>query len=235
VPESSRVLDPEAETPAHAVLAVLFQVHQRELRVLLWQRAREPFSEAWALPGGALAPGETLEESIRRHLAEKVDVREVAHVEQLTTLSDPGRNPAVRELATAYLGLVPVGVTPAVPADTAWHTVDTLPSMAYDHGAIVLAARERLRAKLSYTNLGFALAPESFTLPELRDLYVTALGYELSATNLKRVLLRRDVIEPTGARREPGPAGGRPAELFRFRSRSLTVTDPFAALRPRSS
>lgn len=236
MPESSRVLDSEAETSAHAVLAVVFQVRRAGLQVLLWQRAREPFRNAWALPGGALAPGETLQESIRRHLAEKVDVREVAHVEQLATLSDPGRNPAFRELATAYLGLVPVGVTPAVPEDTAWHAVDTLPPpMAYDHGEIVLAARERLRAKLSYTNLGFALAPESFTLPELRDLYVTALGYELSATNLKRVLLRRDVIEPTGERREPGRTGGRPAELFRFRSRSLTVTDPFAALRPRSS
>ncbi len=235
MPESTRVLDSEAETSAHAVLAVVFQVRRAGLQVLLWQRAREPFRDAWALPGGALAPGETLQESIRRHLAEKVDVREVAHVEQLATLSDPGRNPAFRELATAYLGLVPVGVTPAVPEDTAWHAVDTLPPMAYDHGEIVLAARERLRAKLSYTNLGFALAPESFTLPELRDLYVTALGYELSATNLKRVLLRRDVIEPTGERREPGRTGGRPAELFRFRSRSLTVTDPFAALRPRSS
>ena len=44
---------------------------------------------------------------------------------------------------------------------------------------------------------------------------------------------RRNVLEPTGARREPGRAGGRPAELYRFRSRRLEVTDPFAALRPR--
>ena len=220
--------------PTQAALAVVLQVRAGILQALLWERAREPFAGRWALPGGYLDAGETLEESIRRHLTEKVDVREVAHVEQLATLSDPDRNPAFRELATAYLGLVPVGVDPVVPADTAWHPVDALPPMAYDHGAIVLAARERLRAKLSYTNLGFALAPESFALPELRDLYVAALGYEVSATNLKRVLLRRDVIEPTGARREPGRTGGRPAELFRFRSRSLTVTDPFAALRPRS-
>jgi len=235
VPESTTVSASEAQTAAHAVLAVVFQVRFGRLQALLWQRARAPFLGAWALPGGALAPGETLEESIRRHLAEKVDVRDVAHLEQLATLSEPARNPASWELATTYVGLVPVGVDPAVPADTAWHPVDDLPPLAYDHGAIVSAARERLRAKLSYTNLGFALAPESFTLPELRDLYVAALGYELSATNLKRVLLRRDVIEPTGARRLPGPAGGRPAELFRFRSRSLTITDPFAALRPRSS
>ena len=110
----------------------------------------------------------------------------------------------------------------------------SLPPLAFDHGEIVLAARERLRGKLSYTNVGFALAPAAFTLSELRDLYAAALGHEVSATNLKRVLLRRDVLEPTGARREPGRAGGRPAEVYRFRSRRLEITDPFAALRPPS-
>ena len=78
----------------------------------------DPFEGAWALPGGQLEPDETLEQSIRRHLAAKVDVRELAHLEQLETRSDPDRNPARRELATAYLGLVPTGVDPAVPQDT---------------------------------------------------------------------------------------------------------------------
>ena len=95
-----------------------------------------------------------------------------------------------------------------------------------------LAGRERLRGKLSYTNVGFALAPPSFTLSELRDLYAAALGHDLSATNLKRVLLRRNVLAATGARREPGRTGGRPAELYRFRVRQLEITDPFATLRP---
>jgi 8-oxo-dGTP diphosphatase len=204
------------------------------LEVLLWQRARPPFAGDWSLPGGTLAPDETLEESILRHLAAKVDVREVAHLEQLGTWSDPGRNPAGRELATAYLGLVPLGVDPHIPDDTAWHPVERLPATAFDHGAIVLSGRERLRGKLSYTNVGFALAPPTFTLGELREIYVAALGHEVSATNLKRVLLRRGALRPTGERRAPGRAGGRPAEVFAFREPRLTVTDPFAALRPPS-
>jgi 8-oxo-dGTP diphosphatase len=104
--------------------------------------------------------------------------------------------------------------------------------MAFDHGSIALAGRERLRAKLSYTNAGFALAPPEFTLAELRAIYSAALDHEVSATNLQRVLLRRDVLEPTGRRRPPGPAGGRPAELYRFRRARLEVTDQFAVLRP---
>jgi ADP-ribose pyrophosphatase YjhB (NUDIX family) len=218
--------------PAHVTLAVVLQVRDGLLQVLLWQRAREPFLGAWALPGGYLEPGETLEESIRRHLAVKVDVRELAHLEQLETLSDPARNPLEWELATAYLGLVPADVDPEVPEDTRWHPVSRLPKLAFDHGAIVLAGRDRLRAKLSYTNIAFALAPPVFTISELRELDVAALGHEVSATNLQRVLLRRGVLEPTGERRGPGRSGGRPAALYRFRSRRLEITDQFAVLRP---
>jgi ADP-ribose pyrophosphatase YjhB (NUDIX family) len=219
--------------PLHVTLAVVFQVRAGALQVLMWQRGREPFEGRWALPGGYLEPKETLEASLRRHLAAKVDVRELAHLEQLETRSDPARNPRAWELATAYLGLIPLGLDPAVPEDTAWQTVGSMPPAAFDHGEIVDAALQRLRAKLSYTNIAFALAPAEFTLSELRSVYVAALGREVSATNLQRVLLRRGVLERTGARREPGKTGGRPAELFRFRSSELEVTDPFAVLRPR--
>lgn len=213
-------------------MAVVLQVRDGRLQALLWQRGREPYAGAWALPGGYLEPGETLEQSIRRHLAAKVDVRELSHLEQLDTRSEPDRVPGEWQLATTYLGLVPTDVDPHLPEDTAWHPVDRLPPTAFDHGAIVLAGRERLRAKLSYTNVGFALAPETFSISELRALYAAALGHEVSATNLQRVLLRRDVLVATGSTRLPGRSGGRPAALFRFRRRELAVTDEFAVLRP---
>jgi hypothetical protein len=113
--------------------------------------------------------------------------------------------------------------------------VSHLPEVAFDHREITLAGRERLRAKLSYTNIGFALAPPEFTISELRDLYTSALGHDVSATNLQRVLLRRGVIEQTGETRPPGRGGGRPAAVFRFRSPELEVTDEFAVLRPPAS
>jgi len=210
----------------------VFQVRARRLRVLLWQRAQDPYAGSWALPGGDLAPGERLGASVARHLAEKVDVREIAHLEQLETRSDPDRDPRCRVLATAYLGLVPTDLQPEVPGDTAWHAVDELPGTAFDHGSIVESARTRLRAKLSYTTIGFALAPKTFTIAELRDLYAAALGHDVSATNLQRVLLRRGAIEQTDTKLVPSRSGGRPAAVYRFRERRLEITDAFAVFRP---
>lgn len=225
----------QRELPAypHEALAVVLQVRQNQLQVLLWQRAEEPFAEHWALPGGLLTAEERLGTALARQLAAKVDVRELAHLEQLETRSDPGRDPRGRRLATAYLGIVPADLEPAVPRDTAWHPVDALPPTAFDHRSIIESGRARLRAKLSYTTIGYALAPESFTISRLRGLYAAALGHDVSATNLQRVLLRRRALEPTEARAGTTPAGGRPATVYRFRNRRLEITNEFAAFRPR--
>jgi hypothetical protein len=224
---------PPRPSPTHVTLAVVLQVRESSLSVLLWERAREPFSGAWSLPGGYLEADHTLEQSIRTQLAGKVDVAELSWLEQLETRSDPDRHPDEWQLATAYLGLIPGDLDPALPADTSWHPVDRLPHpLAFDHEPIVMAGRERLRAKLSYTNIGFALAPESFSISELCAIYTAALGYAVDATNLRRVLERRGLLEATGERRAPGPGGGRPASVYRFRSRALEVTDPFAVLGP---
>jgi len=231
--------EPAGHQPAarfrHEALAVVFRVRDRRLEVLLWLRARPPFQDCWSLPGGSLGEGERLGSSLGRHLAAKVDLTDIAHLEQLETRSDPDRDPRGRELATAYLALVATDVSPRIPADTAWHPVSALPRTAFDHESIIKSARERLRAKLSYTNLGFALAPATFTINELREIYAAALGHPVSATNLQRILVRRGVIERTPATVRPAAAGGRPATLYRFAARTLEVTNPFAAFRPPSN
>src|SRR6202167_6844584 len=105
---------------AHDLLAVVFQLRRLgpgpmtqkpELSVLLWQRAQDPERGAWSLPGGQLRHDEDMRTSVRRQLAEKVDLREVAHLEQLAVFSDPERVPGPRTIASTFLGLVP---SPAV-------------------------------------------------------------------------------------------------------------------------
>ena len=219
----------------HEALGVVLQVRDKRLAVLLWRRAEPPFEDTWALPGGLVEAGERLGAAASRHLAAKGDIPEIAHLEQLETRGDPVRDPRGRVLATAYLALVTPDARPPLPLDTAWHPVDALPRTAFDHGSIIGSARNRLRAKLSYTNIGFALAPEAFTISQLRDTYAAALGHPVSATNLQRILTRRGVIEPTSGVSRPTSTGGRPATVYRFAARELVVTNPFAAFRPRAS
>ncbi|PQM50976.1 MULTISPECIES: NUDIX hydrolase [Mycolicibacter] len=222
---------------AHEVLTVVFQVggldqRRPRLNVLLWERAREPQSGRWSLPGGLLRNDEDVTASARRQLAEKVDLREIAHLEQLAVFSDPGRVPGVRTIASTFLGLVPSPADPELPSDTHWHPVDDLPPMAFDHGPMVAHAHSRLVAKMSYTNIGFGLAPTEFILSTLRDIYSVVLDYQVDATNLQRVLVRRGVITRTGTTARSGRSGGRPAARYRFTDSELRVTDEFAALRP---
>src|ERR1700723_2434541 len=102
---------------AHEVLAVVFQVRQAteqvkgasrtekpQLNVLLWERARDPQRGAWSLPGGRLRNDEDMTTSVRRQLAEKVDLQELAHLEQLAVFSDPNRLPGTRMIASTFLG-----------------------------------------------------------------------------------------------------------------------------------
>jgi hypothetical protein len=193
------------DSTSHVAVAVVMRARDGRLEVLLDERD--------ALPAAPLGRGESLEDALGR----AVDVGALAHVEQLAT-----RVLADGAVATAYLGLVRAGTA----LDGRWLPVTgvELPFVA--------AAQSRLRAKLSYTNLGFALAPATFTVSELREVYVAALGHDVSATNLQRVLVRRGVLERVDGRRAPGRTGGRPAALFRFASDRLEVTDEFAALRP---
>lgn len=217
---------------SHTADAVVLHVADGVLETLLWQRAEDPDAGAWALPGGYLGPTETLEASVRRHLREKVGLREVGHLEQLETRSEPTRDPRGWTVTTAYLALVAGPATVEAPPDTAWHPAGTPPPLAFDHADLLDVGTERLRAKLTYSNIAFALVAETFSVTDLRRTYAGVLGYHVSPTNLQRVLERGGLIEATGERRPAGAGGGRPAELFRFRHDTLTIPRPLVAFRP---
>ena len=194
------------------------------LEALLWRRPEG----LWSLPGGFVREDETLDAAMRRHLRERVGVREVGHVEQLDTSSSADTHPELWVLDVAHLALLPAGVDPELPPDTEWHAIAALPEIAFGHADAVHRAHERLRGKLSYSNAAFALAPERFTLRELAEVYEAVLGYAVDATHLRRLLERDHLIAPTGGRRS---TGGRPAEEFAFSDRELVVSRPLAAFR----
>ena len=122
--------------------------------------------------------------------------------------------------------------SPKLPADTAWHPVadchgwpsttptsSTQPSTGYAPSSATRTSASPWRCRSSPSTS----SARSSARP---------LGYDVGATNLQRVMTRRQMIEPTGNQSAPGSGGGRPAALYRFRQRTLNVTDPFAVFRP---
>ncbi len=222
------------------VLSVVFQVRtppsadgndaHPALCVLLSHTDTE--SGRWSLPGGDVAGDATLSVVARRLVADTMDVRDIAHLEQLSVFSDPGRVPGVRTIASTYMGLVRSDSPVTLPEGAAWFAVDALPPVAFDHAEIIDTARHRLAAKLSYTNIAFALAPKQFPMSELSEIYCAALGYPVDTTNLLRILSRRAVVVSTGTVGKTGRSGGRPPALYAFADNELRVTDEFATLRP---
>ncbi len=225
------VTDSQAKTAAHAVLAAVLQVREARLQALLWQRAREPFAGAGRCRGIAAAD-ETLEESVRRHLAEKVDVRDLSHLEQLETLSDPDRNPAGRELATAYLGLVPAGVDPQIPEDTRWHPLDDLPSSrtttrrSSSARATGSARSSRTRTSASRSRRRASRSPSSATSTPPRS--ATTSARRTSSASSCAVSSSR--TPASGGTTAAGEGGRRRSTASAIRE--LEITDQFAVLRP---
>ena len=212
------------------VNCVVLRVVER-LEVLLWQRRKPPEEDAWALPGGFVGRGEPLEVAARRHLLEKVGVRDVAHLEQLHTSSDGAEGGSPWLIDTIYLALVPRDARAELPPDTRWQPVDDLPAVAFGHASAIALARQRLAGKMSYSNIAFALMPPRFTLRELADVYAGVLGTRVSPTHLGRVLTRDGVMAATGGHRSAGRTGGRPAEEYAFQERALVISRPLAAFR----
>ena len=215
------VPDSRAKTAAHAVLAAVLQVRDCRLQALLWQRARDPYAGLWALPGGTLEADETLEESVRRHLAAKVDVREVSHLEQLETRSDPGRDPRGWSVSVTYMALLARSSLEPDPDTTRWIPAGGGTALSFDHDRILAAAVTRLRNKVEYTTLPAHLLPDKFTLPDLQRVYEQILGRGLDKSAFRKRVAEADFLEPVPG--EKRPASNRPAQLYRLKAAYSTV------------
>jgi 8-oxo-dGTP diphosphatase len=208
----------EYPRPALTVDCVIFGLDESsKLKILLIQRALEPFKGDWALPGGFVDMEEDLEAAALRELREETGVTDV-FIEQLFTFGQPGRDPRGRVVSVAYYALVNLAEHPVKASSDAdhveWFELDDLPQLAFDHRQIVQVAVNRLRSKVRYQPIGFELLPEKFTLSQLQKLYETVLGVEeLNKRNFRTRILKMGVLEEVG--KQEGVAH-RPAVLYRF-------------------
>ncbi|MDC0764848.1 NUDIX domain-containing protein [Brevibacillus sp. AG] len=241
----------------------------KSLKILLVKRGEHPYIGQWALPGGFVTPGESLEEAARRELRTETNVDDI-YLEQLYTWGDTGRDPRTWVISTSYMALVDssslqlqagddadeaewyriedrwlkesktatpdgsitekwlqlrlvheseelsatIKITKTVTGRTVRETREIVETnnIAFDHAKIIQYALERLRNKIEYTDIAFALMPELFTLSDLQQVYEVVLGRELLAAAFRRKVADK-VLETNQYRKH---AGHRPSKYFSF-------------------
>lgn len=202
---------------ALTVDCVVFGFDQGALKVLLIQRALEPFKGKWALPGGFVRVEETIDDAARRELAEETGLKNV-FLEQLCTFGAVKRDPRERVVSVAHYALVKLSDHAAKAATDAanaeWFPCSKPPKLAFDHDEILAMARSRLRNKVRYEPIGFELLPPKFTLSELQHLYEVILETTLDKRNFRKKVLGFGLLVPLHETQMAGRH--RPAQLFRF-------------------
>ena len=198
---------------------VLMTVADGVLCVLMQRRSQEPFAKRLALPGGFVGIEETLDDAALRVLADKVglDATDSAWLEQLYTFGAPQRDPRMRTVSIAYFALLPFaqleGAVASATDLTLCPAADPGEPPAFDHAAIIAAARERLRGKLDHAPVAFALLSQMFTLRDLQGVHEAIAGTTFNKPAFRRRMLDTGWIEPTGERERD--TAFRPAELYR--------------------
>jgi 8-oxo-dGTP diphosphatase len=115
-------------------------VPEEEGRILLIRRASDPYEGSWALPGGFVEVGETLEAAAAREAEEETGL-EVEVVRLIGVYSDPDRDPRGHNVSCAYLARVREGEISASSdaAEAAFLDPSTV-ELAFDHDKIIADA-----------------------------------------------------------------------------------------------
>lgn len=204
------------DRPSVTVDCVTLGLRDGRLAVLLTRRDRPPFVGDWALPGGFVGVGESLEAAAARVLRDKAGLVDLTP-EQVHCFGAVDRDPRMRIIAVAYRVLLNPHRMAAVQLreDQRLVTIDAADDglglrLAFDHGDIVRLTLERLRRDID--DAAFALLPARFTLRELQAVHEAVLGRTLNKPAFRRRMLERGVLQATGDH-EAGRAF-RPAELY---------------------
>jgi 8-oxo-dGTP diphosphatase len=201
-----------------SVDAVVFGYDQEHgISLLLIKRRYDPFQKMWALPGGLVLNGESIDDAVNRELKEEAGI-DVNYLEQLYTFGAPDRDPRNQVVSVAYFGLIrPKDFQLSAQTDAedvAWFSIKKLPRLAFDHKKIIDMALKRLRGKITYEPVGFELLEKEFPFSDLENLYQTLLDQDIDRRNFKKKIMSLGILEETDSTIQR--KAGRPARLFKF-------------------
>ena len=185
--------------PKHylAVDCSIFGYEEGELKLLLYPRGFEPARGKWSLMGGFVQEDESLEEAARRILLLTTGLHDI-YLEQVAAFSKPDRDPGARVISMTFVALIRIDIhdKELVKENGAqWWPITKLPSLIFDHEAMIGKSLELLQQKAGINLIGRELLPEQFTLLQLKSLYEAIFQKSFDPGNFRKKVLSLDVLE----------------------------------------
>jgi ADP-ribose pyrophosphatase YjhB (NUDIX family) len=196
---------------------VIFGFENSSLEVLLVKRARKPFKDDWALPGGFIKKRELVDSAANRILKDTTGLKDV-YLEEIGVFDKIDRYPLWRVFTIGHFALIsPENYSLSAGIDTKevkWFKLEELPQLPFDHKHIIDISLDKLRTRVRYRPIGFELLPEKFSLPQLQKLYEIILGKDLDKRNFRKKIMKMDFLKSLKEKEKNNTR--RAAHLYKF-------------------
>ena len=201
------------------LISSIFTVDRGVVKVLLIKRNNSPYLGKWALVGGALYNNEEVIDGTKREIFEKTGIKDI-ELYFSNIYSSINRSPIMRMIGLSYIGFIDIDKVKLLKetlktVDADWFDIKSIPNLAYDHNEILADSLVKLKELIFNTNILKVLFPNTFTIPELQNVYEIILNKTFDRRNFRKKLINDGLIIDTN--KEKNYNGKKPAKLYKFR------------------
>jgi len=218
--------------PHLSINYIVFGFDNPNLKILVQRLFNQEF---WLLPGGYIYKNENVNDAAYRNLklsglhdlflrqfktfgeATRVTKKSVPKPELLGISKELHDWVTQRFVTVGYYALVDFNKVKLQPGllsnECTWLDINELDDLAMDHADIVREARGVLSEDLLNFPVVANLLPDSFTIPELKQLYESILDRSIDRGTFRKKTMKSGILEKVGKRRN---AARRPPDLYKL-------------------